>query len=97
MQRAQDRARSARSRKNGARSATIESRARGALKLASEASCARRECTRQVLGTRIFALILRQILSKTIHTIILYKNRSLLISLMKNVMARIEFITLFAG
>ena len=36
MQRAQDRARSARSRKNGARSATIESRALGALKLASE-------------------------------------------------------------
>ena len=61
MRRAQDRARSARSRKNGARSATfknfgarsatieyygarsatIESRALGALKLASEASCAR--------------------------------------------------------
>ena len=41
MQRAQDRARSARSRKNGARNATIESRALGALKLASEASCAR--------------------------------------------------------
>ena len=38
MRRAQDRARSARSRKNGARSATIESRALGALKLASEAS-----------------------------------------------------------
>ena len=47
MRRAQDRARSARSRKNGARSATfknsgarsatIESRALGALKLASEA------------------------------------------------------------
>ena len=37
MPRAQDRARSARSRKNGARSATIESRALGALKLASEA------------------------------------------------------------
>ena len=37
MRRAQDRARSARSRMNGARSATIESRALGALKLASEA------------------------------------------------------------
>ena len=37
MRRAQDRARSARSKKNGARSATIESRALGALKLASEA------------------------------------------------------------
>ena len=37
MRRAQDRARSARSRKNGARSATIESRALGALKFASEA------------------------------------------------------------
>ena len=36
MRRVQDRARSARSRKNGARSATIESRALGALKLASE-------------------------------------------------------------
>ena len=50
MRRAQDRARSARSRKNGARSVTIESRALGALKLASEASCARsaqRECARQ--------------------------------------------------
>ena len=37
MCRAQDRARSARSRKNGARSAMIKSRALGALKLASEA------------------------------------------------------------
>ena len=37
MRRAQDRARSARFRKNGARSATIELRALGALKLASEA------------------------------------------------------------
>ena len=37
MLRAQDRARSARSRMNGARSATIKSRAIGALKLASEA------------------------------------------------------------
>ena len=37
MRRAQDRARIARSRKNGGRSATIESRALGALKLASEA------------------------------------------------------------
>ena len=37
MRRAQDRARSARSRKNGARSATIESRVLGALKLAREA------------------------------------------------------------
>ena len=37
MRRAQDRARSARSRKNGTRSATIKSRALGALKLASEA------------------------------------------------------------
>ena len=37
MRKAQDRARSARSRKNGARSATIKSRALGALKLASEA------------------------------------------------------------
>ena len=37
MRRAQDRARSARSRKNGARSATIESRALGALKLARKA------------------------------------------------------------
>ena len=37
MRRVQDRARSARSRKNGARSATTESRALGALKLASEA------------------------------------------------------------
>ena len=37
MRRAQDRARSARSRKIGARSATIKSRALGALKLASEA------------------------------------------------------------
>ena len=37
MRKAQDRARSARSRKNGARSATIESRTLGALKLASEA------------------------------------------------------------
>ena len=37
MRKAQDRARSASSRKNGARSATIESRALGALKLASEA------------------------------------------------------------
>ena len=44
MRRAQDRARSTRSRKNGARSATIESRALGALKLASEASCAQWEC-----------------------------------------------------
>ena len=41
MRRAQDRARSARSRKNGARSAPIESRTLGALKLAS---CARWEC-----------------------------------------------------
>ena len=46
MRRAQDRARSARSRKNGARSATIKSRALGALKLASEASCAWWECAR---------------------------------------------------
>ena len=37
MRRAQDRARSARSRKNGARSATIKSRALGALKIAREA------------------------------------------------------------
>ena len=37
MRRAQDRARSARFRRNGARSATIESRALGALKLAREA------------------------------------------------------------
>ena len=37
MRRAQDRARSARSRNSGARSAKIESRALGALKLASEA------------------------------------------------------------
>ena len=37
MRRAQDWVRSARSRKNGARSATIKSRALGALKLASEA------------------------------------------------------------
>ena len=37
MRRAQDRARSARSRKNGARSATIKSRAPGALKLARAA------------------------------------------------------------
>ena len=37
MRRAQDRARSARSRKNGARSATIKSRALGALKLARKA------------------------------------------------------------
>ena len=37
MRRAQDRARSARSKKNGARSATIESRALGALKRAREA------------------------------------------------------------
>ena len=37
MRRAQDRARSARSSKNGARSATIKSRALGALKLASGA------------------------------------------------------------
>ena len=36
MRRAQDQARSARSRKNGARSALIESRALGALKLASD-------------------------------------------------------------
>ena len=36
MRRAQDRARSARSRKNGARSATIESRALSALKLARD-------------------------------------------------------------
>ena len=47
MRRAQDRARSARSRKNGARTATIKSRALGALKLASEASCARQECARE--------------------------------------------------
>ena len=47
MRRAQDRARSAGSRKNGARSATIKSRALGALKLASEASCARWECARE--------------------------------------------------
>ena len=38
MRRAQDRARSARSRKNGARSATIKWRAVGALKLASDAN-----------------------------------------------------------
>ena len=37
MRRAQDRERSARFRKNGARSATIKSRALGALKLSSEA------------------------------------------------------------
>ena len=37
MRRAQDRARSTRFRKNEARSATIESRAQGALKLAREA------------------------------------------------------------
>ena len=37
MRKVQDRARSARSRKNGARSATIKSRSLGALKLASEA------------------------------------------------------------
>ena len=37
MRRAQDRARSARSRKNGVRSATIKLRALGALKLAREA------------------------------------------------------------
>ena len=36
MRRAQDRAQSARSRKNGARSATIKLRALGALKLARE-------------------------------------------------------------
>ena len=36
MQRAQDRARSARSRKNGARNVTIKSRALGALKHARE-------------------------------------------------------------
>ena len=50
MRRAQDRARSARSRKIGARSTTIKSRALGALKLASEASCARSarwECARE--------------------------------------------------
>ena len=47
MWRAQERARSARSRKNGARSVTIKSRALGALKLASEASCARWECARK--------------------------------------------------
>ena len=47
MRRAQDRARSARSRKIGARSATIKSRAVGALKLASEASCAWWECARK--------------------------------------------------
>ena len=47
MRRAQDRARNARFRKNGARSATIESRVLGALKLATEASCARWECARE--------------------------------------------------
>ena len=47
MRRAQDRARSARSRKNGARSATIESRALGALKLASCARSAQWECARE--------------------------------------------------
>ena len=49
MRRAQDRARSARFRKNGARSATIESRALGALKLASEASCAQNTTTSAIL------------------------------------------------
>ena len=50
MRRAQDRARSATFKNSGARSATIESRALGALKLASEASCARSapwECARE--------------------------------------------------
>ena len=39
--------RSATSNNSGVRSATIKSRALGALKLASEASCARWECARQ--------------------------------------------------
>ena len=59
MRRAQDRARSARSRKNGARSATFKLRALGALKLASEASCApsaRWECARE--AGRFFKLFL---------------------------------------
>ena len=54
MRRAQDRARSARSGRNGARSATIESRAPGTLKLASEASCARVESARE--AGRFFGL-----------------------------------------
>ena len=56
MWRAQERARSARSRKNGARNATIKSRALGALKLVSEASCARWECARE--AGRFFSKLL---------------------------------------
>ena len=62
MRRAQDRARSARFRRNGARSATTKSRAPGALKLASEASCARSarwECAR--VAGRFFCKVLYKI------------------------------------
>ena len=54
MWRAQDPARSTRSRKNGARSATIKSRALGALKLASCARNARWECAREAGGFFFF-------------------------------------------
>ena len=54
MWRAQDPARSARSRKNGARSTTIKSRALGALKLASCARSARWECAREA-GRFVFS------------------------------------------
>ena len=55
MRRAQDRARNARFRKNGAQNATIKSRALGALKLASCALSARLECARE--AGRFFYLI----------------------------------------
>ena len=61
MRRAQDRA----------RSATIESRAPGALKLASEASCARWECVRE--AGRFFSTCLCQI-----HNVLKMKQSSIL-------------------
>ena len=76
MRRAQDRARSARSRKNGSRIATTESRALGALKLASEASCTRSaqwECVRQ--AGRFFSVELTENLVRWCKKIQFYEER----------------------
>ena len=91
MRRAQDRARSARFRKNGARSATfknsgarsatIESRALGALKLASEASRARSarwECARET-GRFFLSVFVRKIFFlNLIQTNLLFESRKAL-------------------
>ena len=51
---------------DGARSATIESRALGALKLASEASCARWECAREA-GRFLDKYLLNNIINSVIE------------------------------